>query len=374
MLTAGESHGPCLVVIVDGLPAGLEIDINTIDRDLARRQRGYGRNKRMEIESDHVEILGGVIGGKTIGAPIALKIENRDWINWCEHWAAGDLPRLMVPRPGHADYAGLIKYGLNDIRLVLERASARETAARVAAGAIVKSLLAEFGISIGSYVTEIGSVTATIPELIEEDLWIRAEASDVHCPDVEASNRMKEAIDAAREAGDTLGGVFVVIAEGVMIGLGSYVQWERRLDARLAAAIMSIPGIKGVEIGPAFENARLPGSIVHDDMYPGDDGNVKRLTNRAGGLEGGVTNGESIVVRGAMKPISTTANPHNSVDMTTSFLEEGGILQPAKPFYQRSDFCAVPAASIIAEAMVAWTLAEAVVEKFGGDSLAEMKR
>ena len=374
MLTAGESHGPCLVAIVDGLPAGLEIRIKMIDHELARRQHGYGRNKRMEIEHDHVEILCGVIGGKTTGAPVGLRIENKDWNNWREHWAAGDLPRLSVPRPGHADYAGLVKYGLKDIRLVLERASARETAARVAAGAMAKLLLAEFGISIGSYVTEIGGVIATLPELDEKELWALAETSEVHCPDIEASNRMKQAIDAAREARDTLGGVLIVTAIGVMVGLGSYVQWDRRLDARLAAAVMSIPGIKGVEIGPAFENARLPGSIVHDDLFPNDNGGIKRLTNRAGGLEGGVTNGESIVLRAAMKPISTTAKPHKSVDMAKVSTEDREILLPAQPTYQRSDYCAVPAASIIAEAMIAWTVAEALMEKFGGDSLAEMKR
>lgn len=374
MLTAGESHGPCLVTIVDGLPAGLEINIGMINHELTRRQRGYGRNKRMDIEHDQVEILGGVIGGKTTGAPVGLRIENKDWNNWREHWATGDLPRLSVPRPGHADYAGIIKYSLKDIRLVLERASARETAVRVAAGALAKLLLAEFGISVGSYVTEIGDVTAKLSKLDEKELWALAETNEVHCPDVEASKRMQQAIDAAREAGDTLGGVFIVTTIGVMVGLGSYVQWDRRLDARLAAGVMSIPGIKGVEIGPAFENARLPGSIVHDDLFPGDNGGIKRLTNRAGGLEGGVTNGESIVVRAAMKPISTTAKPHNSVDMTKISFEDGEILLPAQPTYQRSDYCAVPAASIIAEAMVAWTVAEALVEKFGGDSLAEMKR
>ena len=368
-LTAGESHGPCLTAIVEGLPAGLVVDVEAINRDLARRQGGYGRGGRMNIERDRVEILGGVIAGQTTGAPAALRIENRDWANWRDRWAAGDLPTLTVPRPGHADYAGMVKYGLDDARPVLERASARETAARVAVGALAKQLLAAFDIAIGSYVTELGGIVATRPDLPPAGLWALAEASDVHCPDEDAAARMRAAIDAARQAGDSLGGVFIVVATGVPVGLGSYVHWERRLDARLAAAVMSIPAIKGVEIGPAFENARRPGTQVHDEFQiPNPKSqipNVVRTSNRAGGIEGGMSNGQPIVVRAAMKPIPTTITPLRSVDLATG--------EPAKTQYQRSDVCAVPAASVVGEAMVAWVLADAMLEKFGGDSLAEMR-
>ena len=364
-LTAGESHGPCLTAIVEGLPAGLAVDVEAIDRELARRQSGYGRGERMHIEQDRVEILGGVISGKTTGAPVALRIENKDWPNWRDRWIAGDLPQLSVPRPGHADYAGMIKYGLDDARPILERASARETVARVAAGALAKQLLAVFGIAVGSYVVEIGGVVAAIPNLSPEELWGLAETSDVRCPDEEAASRMRRAIDAAREAGDSLGGVFVVIATGVPVGLGSHVQWDRRLDARLAAAVMSIPAIKGVEIGPAFENARRFGTQVHDEFHPDGKGGVTRITNRAGGIEGGMTNGEPVVIRAAMKPIPTTVTPLRSVDLATG--------EPAQTQYQRSDVCAVPAAATVGEAMVAWVLADALLEKLGGDSLAEMK-
>jgi chorismate synthase len=337
-LTAGESHGPCLTAIVEGLPAGLAIDIEAINRDLARRQGGYGRGGRMKIERDRAEILGGVIAGRTTGAPVALRIENRDWANWRDRWAAGDLPRLSVPRPGHADYAGMVKYGLDDVRPVLERASARETAARVAAGGLAKLLLAAFGIRVGSVVTGIGVVVAAVPDLPPEELWALAEASDVRCPDEEAAGRMRAAIDAAREAGDSLGG----------------------------------------EIGPAFENARRPGTQVHDEFEQigksanrqTDNGTrlplVMRTSNRAGGIEGGMSNGQPIVVRAAMKPIPTTVTPLRSVDLATG--------EPAATQYQRSDVCAVPAASVVGEAMVAWVLADALVEKWGGDSMAEMRQ
>ena len=368
-LTAGESHGPCLTAIAEGLPAGLVVDVEAINRDLARRQGGYGRGGRMNIERDRVEILGGVIAGQTTGAPVALRIENRDWANWRDRWAAGDLPTLTVPRPGHADYAGMVKYGLDDARPVLERASARETAARVAVGALAKQLLAAFDIAIGSYVAELGGIVATRPDLPPAGLWVLAEASDVHCPDEDAAARMRAAIDAARQAGDSLGGVFIVVATGVPVGLGSYVHWERRLDARLAAAVMSIPAIKGVEIGPAFENARRPGTQVHDEFQiPNPKSqipNVVRTSNRAGGIEGGMSNGQPIVVRAAMKPIPTTVTPLRSVDLATG--------EPAKTQYQRSDVCAVPAASVVGEAMVAWVLADALIEKLGGDSLSEMR-
>jgi chorismate synthase len=364
-LTAGESHGPSLVAIVEGLPAGLEVDVEAIDRDLARRQGGYGRGARMRIEQDRVDIIGGVIGGRTTGAPVALRIENRDWPNWRDSWATGELPPLTVPRPGHADYAGMLKYGFSDARPILERASARETATRVAVGALAKLLLSAFDILIGSYVTEIGGVVATVPELPVSELWALAEASDVRCPDAEAAARMRAAIDRARQAGDSLGGVFVVTATGVPVGLGSHVHWDRRLDARLAAALVSIPAVKGVEIGPAFDNARLPGTCVHDE-FVWAEGRVARLSNRAGGIEGGMSNGQPVEVRAAMKPIPTTIRPLRSVDLVSG--------TEAATQYQRSDVCAVPAAAVVGEAMMAWVLAEALVEKYGGDSLSEMKR
>jgi len=364
-LTAGESHGPALIAIVEGFPAGLTVDEEAIDRDLARRQAGYGRGGRMAIERDHVEVLSGVIAGRTTGAPIALRIENRDWENWRARWEAGDLPPLTVPRPGHADYAGMIKYGLTDARPILERASARETAARVAAGALAKELLSSFGINLGSWVSEIGGIAATIPDLPLRELWERAEKSDVRCPDEETGRQMQEAIDAAREVGDSLGGVFAVVADGVPVGLGSHVHWERRLDGRLAAALMSIPAIKGVEIGPAFTNARQLGTKVHDEILPDEREGTQRATNRAGGIEGGMTNGEPVIVHAAMKPIPTTVTAQRSIDLATG--------KPAQTRYQRSDVCAVPAAAIVGEAMLAWVLADALVEKLGGDSVTEMR-
>ncbi len=390
-LTAGESHGPCLTAIIEGMPAGLYLSEEDINVDLRRRQRGYGRSQRMEIERDEVEILSGVAkvkspprggdkGGVTTGAPIALCIENKDWANWKDR----DVPSWTVPRPGHADLAGGIKYSLGDLRLVAERASARETAARVAVGAVAKQLLAEFGIAVGSYVTEIGGVVVEILPLSSPpwggreggELWEQAEASDVRCPDSVAAEAMRQRIDEARTAGDSLGGVFVVVVTGVPVGLGSHVHWDRRLDARLAAAVMSIPAIKGVEIGPAFENARKRGTEVHDEIFanlesqtsnacPERRRRVKRYSNRAGGIEGGISNGEPIVVRAAMKPIPTTIKPLRSVDLATG--------EPATTQYQRSDVCAVPAASIVGEVMVAWVIADALMEKLGGDSIEEMK-
>lgn len=363
-LTAGESHGPCLTAIVEGLPAGLRADVETINHDLHRRQGGYGRGGRMDIERDRAEFLGGVLYGRTTGAPVAIRIENKDWRNWQERWASRDLPKLTVPRPGHADWAGMEKYGVDDARLVLERASARETAARVAVGALTKLLLAQFEISVGSYVSEIGGIVAAIPQLPHDERWALAEASAVRCPDEEGTAQICERIDEARRAGDSLGGVFVVTAIGVPVGLGSHAQWDRRLDARLVRAVMSIPAIKGVEIGPAFENARKPGTEVHDE-FARVGGSVTRTSNRAGGFEGGMTNGMPVIVRAAMKPIPTTMTPLRSVDVATG--------ERAETQYQRSDVCAVPAASIVGEAMVAWTLADALLEKLGGDSLAEMK-
>jgi chorismate synthase len=371
-LTAGESHGPCLVSIIEEMPAGLYLSEEEINVDLRRRQGGYGRSQRMEIECDKVEILSGVAKGLTIGAPIALRIENRDWANWKDR----DVPPWTVPRPGHADLAGAIKYGLDpstgsghgDLRLVAERASARETAARVAVGAVAKQFLAEFGIAVNSYVTEIGGVVAEIPAVPLQELWEQADASDVRCPDPVAAEAMRQRIDEARAAGDSLGGVFVVVASGVPVGLGSHVHWDRRLDARLAGAVISIPAIKGVEIGPAFENARKRGTDVHDEIFlklKAQSSKLKRSSNRAGGIEGGISNGQPIVVRAAMKPIPTTVTPLRSVDLAT---EEATHTQ-----YQRSDVCAVPAASVVGEAMVAWVIADALMKKLGGDSIKEMK-
>ena len=366
-LTAGESHGPCLTAIVEGVPAGLPLTEEDINADLRRRQVGYGRSERMRIERDRVDILGGIAKGRTIGAPIALRIEN---VSRSSRSSGSenrlDRPtRRTVPRPGHADLTGAVKYGLDDLRLVAERASARETAARVAVGAIAKRLLAEFGIAVGSYVAEIGGVVAEIPELPWARLWELAEASDVRCPDPEAAEAMRRRIDQARAAGDSVGGVFVVAATGVPVGLGSHVHWDRRLDGRLAQAVMSIPAVKGVEIGPAFENARRMGTEVHDEFFPDGKGGVMRRTNRAGGIEGGISNGQPIVVRAAMKPIPTTVTPLRSVDLATG--------EPATTRYQRSDVCAVPAAAVVAEAMVAWVLADALLEKLGGDSIEEIK-
>ncbi len=358
ILTAGESHGPALVSLIEGLPAGLSLDNEAIDRDLARRQRGYGRGARQQIERDQVRFLGGAIQGQTIGAPLAMLVPNRDYENWRERV----VPPWTRPRPGHADLPGAVKYGLDDMRLVAERASARETAARVAAGGVCKLLLRAVGIEIGSYVEAIGDVAAQVADEDLAALCRRAEGSDVACPDPAAAERMRSAIDAAREAGESLGGVIVVAAWGLLPGLGSHVQWDRRLDGRLAQAILSIQAIKGVEIGPAFENARLPGTQVHDALYAG----LARRANRAGGLEGGITNGEPLWLRAAMKPIPTTVSPIATVDLETG--EETGTQ------YQRSDVCAVPAAAVVGEAMVAWVLADAVLERYGADTLAAIVR
>ena len=360
-LTAGESHGPALTAILEGMPAGLPLSPDDLRADLARRQGGYGRGGRMLIEKDAAELLGGVMGGKTTGAPISLLIRNRDWKSWRDR----DIAPLTVPRPGHADLTGAIKYGYGDLRLALERASARETAARVAVGAICKRLLGAFGITVKGYVVEIGGVVATLEGMSYERRFEASEASDVRCPDPEASEAMRARIHQAKVDRDTLGGVFEVVALGLPPGLGSYVHWDRRLSGRLMGAVGSIHAIKGVEIGPAFENARLQGTQVHDPIVRDADGTLRRASNRAGGLEGGITTGEPLVVRAAMKPISTTLNPIPSVDLAT------GEASPTQ--YERSDFCAVPAAAVVGEAMVAFVLADALVEKLGGDSLAEMR-
>jgi chorismate synthase len=359
-LTAGESHGPSLTAILEGMVAGLPLKRAEIDRDLARRQIAYGAGGRMKIERDSVRITAGVAAGKTTGAPISLEVPNLDY----KAWAEKDIPPMTVPRPGHADLTGALKYGYRDLRVALERASARETTMRVAVGAICRAYLAQFGIVIGGYVTSIGEVEADLADdLPYEARFAAAEENDVRCPDSGAVERMRATIWDTMQAKDTLGGVFEVVALGVPPGLGSHVHYDRKLDARLGAAMLSIQAMKGVEIGPAFANARLRGTQVHDEITLGDDGALRRKTNRAGGLEGGVTTGEPIVLRVAMKPISTTLTPLMSVDLATG--------QPAPTKYERSDFSAVPRAVVIGEAMAAWVLADALMEKLGGDSLEE---
>jgi len=365
-LTAGESHGERLTVILDGIPAGLTLREEDLVLDLRRRQGGHGRGGRQQIEQDAAHIVAGVRGGLTLGSPITLEIANLDWQNWRQVMAvdAAEVKRKPITRvrPGHADLAGMLKYGADDARNVLERASARETAARVAAGAVAKLLLNEFGLRVRSYTRSIGPIEAPIPDSID---WIAVDASPVRCPDQPSSEAMVAAIDAARERGDTLGGVFTVIAEGVPPGLGSYRQWDTRLDGLLAQAIASIPACKAVSIGDGVEAAALPGSQVHDvPVY--DDGRLRHQTNRAGGLTGGVTNGEPVVVHGFMKPISTLLKPLPTVDLKSR--------EAARAHYERSDICVVPAAGVVGEAMVALVLASALIEKFGGDSLPELRR
>jgi len=379
-LTAGESHGRALVVILEGIPAGLRIDLDSVTRDLRRRQGGYGRGRRMAIESDKADILSGVRAGESIGGPIAMLIENRDWVNWQQTMYTGSEPApdakgarrapVTRPRPGHADLAGAAKYGRDDVRDILERASARETAARVAAGAVARQLLEQAGLRLTSHVFAIGGVG--LPEHITvsfEQAAALPDDSPVRCVDDEIGARMIEAIDRAKVAGDTMGGAFEVIATGVPIGLGSYVQWDRKLDGRLAQALMSIPAIKGVGIGIGPEAAARPGSRVHDEIVldmAGAGLPLARPTNNAGGLEGGVTNGQDLRVSAWMKPIATLMKPLRSVDLTT-LTESGAAIE-------RSDVCAVPAASVVGEAMVALTLADALMEKFGGDSVGELRQ
>ena len=378
-LTAGESHGRALVVILEGMPAGLPIDLDAITRELRRRQGGYGRGRRMAIESDRAEPISGIRAGETLGGPIALMIENRDWVNW-QHTmrvtaeAPADAggahrPPVTRPRPGHADLAGGAKYRRTDLRDVLERASARETAARVAAGALARQLLAHVGVRIASHVFTIGSVSIADPASVTyEQAAALPDDSPLRCVDDGVSQRMIEVIDRARDAGDTVGGAFEIIATGVPIALGSYVQWDRKLDGRLAQAMMSIPAIKAVGIGAGPRVAELPGSRVHDEILPhaGDARAtaIARPTNNAGGLEGGVTNGEDVRVSGYMKPISTLMKPLRSVDLATMTESPATI--------ERSEVCAVPAAAVVGEAMVALVLADAVLERFGGDSIAAL--
>ncbi len=367
-LTAGESHGKALTVILEGMVAGLPLSEDYIYRDLKRRQGGYGRGERMKIEQDKAEILSGVRHGLTLGSPIAMLIWNKDWENWQESMnispVQGEIERVTRLRPGHADLAGALKYGQEDLRNILERASSRETAARVAAGTIVKRFLEEFSVNIRSHVTNIGGICTGENSSID---WNKVEHSPVSCADEEASKDMVAAIDRAKRDGDTLGGIFEVIAEGVPIGLGSHVHWDRRLDGAIAQAIMSIPAIKGVEIGAGFAQANLRGSQVHDviEYHAGKAKPWQRTTNRAGGIEGGISNGEPIVVRAAVKPIATLLKPLPSVDFRTG--------QPAQAHYERSDVCIVPAAGVIGEAMMALVLADLFLEKFGGDHLRQTK-
>lgn len=377
LTTAGETHGPAVVAVLEGIPAGLALAPDDVARELARRQGGHGRGGRMKIEKDEGEIFGGVRLGETLGSPVAVRIPNRDFRNWGVAMAVEApevdddelLRRAYLPRPGHADLAGMLKYGRKDARDILERASARETAARVAAGAVAKRLLGEFGVRVESHVVSIGSVEMR-PELpLPDDLLSVADASPVRCIDPDATAAMVDAIDAARRAGDSLGGVFEVVARGVPVGLGSHVTWETRLGGRIGGAMMSIHAMKGVEIGMGFEAARLRGSEVHDEIERDparrESGGYGRRRNNAGGLEGGMSTGGDIVARVAMKPLSSLRRPLDSVDTRTG--------EPAKAFLERSDVCSVPAAGVVGEAMMALVLADAWIEKFGGDSLAEMR-
>ncbi len=372
--TAGESHGRALVAIVEGLPAGLPIDIEQINRELKRRQQGYGRGARMKIEQDRVEILSGVRHGLTLGSPLAVMIENKDWANWDDVMFPGERElapeksrRVKRPRPGHADLAGGLKYDARDLRDVLERASARETAARVACGALARQLLANFGVEIRSHVIQLGGIPEKPLELTFDQIAAIPEDAPLRCADNEAQQHMIELIDQKKSEGDTLGGVFEVVARGVVPGLGSYTAWDLKLDGRLAQALMSIPAVKAVAIGAGVEASGLPGSEVHDEIgYNDETKEFIRATNRAGGLEGGVTNGEEIRVRGHLKPISTLRRALRSVDIDTK--------QEERAAFERSDITVVPAAGVIGEAMVALVLAHAMREKFGGDSLGEMKR
>jgi chorismate synthase len=376
-LTAGESHGQALVAVVEGLPSGVPLTSAEIGRELARRRLGYGRGKRMRFEQDRLEVLGGLRHGHTLGSPLAVRIDNSEWPKWTEVMspdpvddpeaaAAGRGVPLTRPRPGHADLTGMQKYGFAEARPVLERASARETAARVAAGAAAKALLAQVGVAVLSHVVRLGPAATrsravpTAAELEEID------ASPVRCLDGEAEGRMAAAVDAAKAAGDTLGGVFEVVAHGLPPGLGSYVHWDRKLDARLAGALMSIQAIKGVEVGDGFAGAARPGSRAHDAIVPGPGGAPRRRTGRSGGIEGGMSTGETLRVRAAMKPLSTLVRALDTVDVATG--------ARAKAVVQRSDVTAVPAAGVVGEAVVALVLADALLEKTGGDSLAEVRR
>jgi chorismate synthase len=361
--TAGESHGPGLTAVVEGLPAGLELRPEDIDRDLARRQLGHGRGGRMKIESDRAEVTAGVRHGRTLGSPVALTIQNRDYANWEERmnpWPVdAAVAEVHLPRPGHADLAGVQKYGFTDVRNVLERASARETAARVACGALAKAFLRGFGIEVLSHVLQIGSVEAPVPERLSPDDFKHVDESPVRCLDADASAAMVEEINRARKANESLGGVYEVVAFGALPGLGSHVSWEERIDGRLAQAIMSIQAMKGVGVGEGFDLAGRVGSQAHDEIFWSEERGFHRETNRAGGIEGGMTTGDPIVVRGAMKPLPTLTKPLRSVDLATK--------EPAQALRERTDSCTVPAAGVVGEAMVALVLADECRKKFGGD-------
>ena len=378
LTTAGESHGPALVCTLEGMPAGVPLRAEDINADLFRRQQGYGRGRRMQIERDEVEFLSGVRAGETLGSPIAMLIRNKDWKNWVEIMdpaprdedADGLRKRSVTrPRPGHADLTGVLKYDREDARDILERASARETTARVAGAAIARALLKAFGVSIGSHLVHLGGIDAA-PMPLPEDLNAASDVSPVRTLDPDAEARIIARIDKAKEEGDTLGGICEIVAQGLPVGLGSHVSWDRKLDGRVGQAMLSIPAVKGVELGMGFESARQSGASVHDAIAiaPGRTiaGNVQRTSNRAGGLDGGMTNGEPVVVRVAMKPIATLMKPLQTIDTTTS--------EVAAAVVERSDVTAVPAMGVIAEAMLALVLADAMVEKFGGDSLGEMRR
>ena len=359
--TAGESHGPMLTAILEGMPAGLPLSAEDINDDLARRQKGRGSGGRMKIETDRVRITSGVMGGYTTGAPIAMLVPNKDWENWQDR----DIPPMTTPRPGHADLTGAIKYGYRELRLSLERASARETTMRVAVGAICKQLLGEFGIHIGGYVTQIGSAKANLNGIALEYRFHLAELNDVRCPNRDDVPAMHEAIQQAMYQKDTLGGIMEIVALGAPPGLGSHVHYDRKLDAKLVSAMVSIQAMKGAEIGEAFANATKLGSDVHDDILLDENNEITRRTNRAGGLEGGITTGEPIIVRVAMKPISTMLRGANSINLKTG--------EPEQTTYERSDFCALPRAVPVGEAMMAFVIADALLEKLGGDSISEMK-
>ncbi|MBI4165641.1 MAG: chorismate synthase [Acidobacteria bacterium] len=374
--TAGESHGQALVAFISGLPAGLRVDLEYINRDLKRRQGGYGRGGRMKIESDHAQILSGVRHGETIGSPIAILLENRDWPNWQEALAVEDRPEakakykpLTPPRPGHADLAGCLKFNFRDARYILERASARETTSRVAAGALAKLFLRTFGIEVASHVVAVGRVALENSDVAFEKILALRDREDIvlGCLDPETEARMKAEVDEALKTRDSVGGVFEVIARGVPPGLGSCAQWDEKLDGQIAQAVMSVQAVKAVEIGSGVANAATFGSKVHDPIgYDRAASHFIRPTNRAGGLEGGMTNGEDIIVRGFLKPISSLRQPLESVDLQTK--------EPVKAAYERSDVCVVPAAGVVGEAMVALSLARAFLEKFGGDSIQETRR
>jgi len=367
--TSGESHGPGLTAIVEGLPAGLPVAREDLDRDLARRQLGHGRGGRMKIESDTADVVSGVRHGRTLGSPVTVRIQNRDYANWEERmnpWPVdGDVQEVHLPRPGHADLAGIQKFGFSDVRNVLERASARETAARVACGAVAKSFLADFGVQVLSHVVQIGSVRAQLRDDLEPGDFASVDESPVRCLDDAASEAMVEEINTSRKANESLGGVFEVRAYGLVPGIGSYVSWEGRMDGRLAQAIMSIQAMKGVSVGDAFDIAGRVGSEAHDEIFWSEERGFHRETNRSGGLEGGMTTGETLVVRGAMKPLPTLTKPLRSVDTETK--------EPAQALRERTDSCTVPAAGVVGEAMVALVLADAYRDKFGGDHIDDVR-